>query len=193
MDVTLIHSCGKSCLEGGNLIESLAACREKGLTRFIGYSGDNEDLDYAIETGVFDCLETSVSFCNQQVLDASLPAAKKANLGVLAKRPIANSCWRNMSQYGGFYDDYSKVYTQRLERMGFTPERLGFEGDWVELALRFTLSEPGVHSALVGGMNLEHIQEDAGCVLKGPLPGTVLTAIRDIWRENDHGSWKGET
>lgn len=193
LDAVLIHSCSKRVLQRGDLIEALAACKQDGLTRFIGYSGDNEDLDYAIGVDVFDCLETSVSFCNQQVLDVLLPAAEKMNLGVLVKRPIANSCWRNMSQYGGFYDDYTKVYTQRLEKMGFTPESLGFEGDWVELALRFTISDPNVHSALVGGMNLEHFQENVKCVQKGSLPGQVFAAIRDAWEERDDGSWRGET
>jgi aryl-alcohol dehydrogenase-like predicted oxidoreductase len=193
VDVMLVHSCAKDSLENEDLMEALVVCKEDGLTRFVGYSGDNEALDAAIRISALDCLQTSVNICNQQLLDASLPAAREADLGVLAKRPIANSCWRNMSAYGGGYDNYSRVFTERLEKLGFTPESLGFEGDWLELALRFTVYQPGVHTALVGGMNLEHIQEDVELARKGPLPEPVLEAVRDAWKENDDGSWKGET
>ncbi len=193
VDVLLLHSCPSSDLKRDELISALFKIKERGLARFVGYSGDNEDLEYAIGMGVFDCIETSLSICDQINLDGTLTRAAAANLGVLIKRPLANSCWRDMTQYGSFYGDYSSPYTQRFKAMGLTTEALGFEGDWLELALRFTAYQPGVHAALTGGKNLDHIRGNVVLVEKGALPAGVIEGLRKAWKGHNDGSWKGET
>lgn len=193
VDVLLLHSCPVSDLKRDELIQALLKIKEGGLARFVGYSGDNEDLEYAIQMGVFDCIETSLSICDQINLDGTLVRASAANLGVLIKRPLANSIWRDMTQYGSFYADYTAPYTQRFKAMGLTTQDLGFEGDWLELALRFTLYQPGVHAAIPGGKNLDHIRSNVALAEKGALPEGVVEGIRKAWKGHNDGSWKGET
>ena len=170
LDVLLLHSCSLEDLRREELISALQQCKRDGMVRYIGYSGDREEFQAATGMDVFDCVETSVSFCDQQILKSALPSAKDKNLGVFAKRSLANTCWRDLSGYKG-YQDYTKAYTERLKAMGFTPESLGFDGDWVELALRFTVFQPGVHCALIGGINLGHVRNNTGIVSKGTAPG----------------------
>jgi aryl-alcohol dehydrogenase-like predicted oxidoreductase len=43
-------------------------------------------------------LEISVNICDQANIDSVLPAAQRHNVGVLAKRPIANAAWREASE-----------------------------------------------------------------------------------------------
>ncbi|MCB9768883.1 MAG: aldo/keto reductase [Candidatus Omnitrophica bacterium] len=193
LDVLLIHSCSKEALENEAMIEALLKCKSDGLARFVGYSGDRGDLDYALTLDSIDCIETSISICDQQVLDKSLPKAKVLNLGVFAKRPIANSVWRDMTKYGGPYGGYTAAYTDRLKQMDFTPEQVGFEGSWIELALRFTLFQPGMHTALVGGMNLDHVKDNLKIADQGPLPDSVQQKLTEVWAAHDDGSWVGQT
>lgn len=192
LDVLLLHSCPLEALQNEELLCALEQCKRDGLVRYIGYSGDREELLAAAEMEVFDCLETSVSICDRQVLRSALPRARENHLGVFAKRPLANTCWRDLSGYG-MYRDYARVYAERLQAMGFTPESLGFDGDWVELALRFSVFQPGVHCALIGGTRLEHVKSNVGIVSKGPLPKEVLDKLEQAWNAHDDGSWAGQT
>ncbi|NQU44641.1 aldo/keto reductase [bacterium] len=193
LDILLLHSCPEDRLEEAELIEALQKCKDDGLTRFIGYSGDGEALGRAIGMEALDCVETSVSICDQQVIDMYLPKAREGEKGILAKRPLANTCWRDMEQYSGMYGSYAEAYLQRLEKLGFSPESLGCYCDWIEMALRFTVFQPGVDSALVGGTSLAHVEENIHFINNGPLAEEVVQMIRDAWKEHDDGSWTGET
>lgn len=193
VDVLLLHSCSLDDLKRDDLITAFLKLKEWGLASYVGYSGDNEALEFAIQMGIFDCIETSLSICDQVNLDGTLARANEANLGILIKRPLANSCWRDMTRYGSFYDEYTAAYTRRFNTMNLSPQSLGFEGDWLELALRFTVYQPGVHSAIIGGKNPDHIREDVMLAGKGALPPEVVERLRKAWHEHNDGSWKGET
>ncbi len=191
LDVLLLHSCAADKLRNDAMIEALIKCKSDGLTRWIGYSGDAAALSTAIDMNVFDCIETSVNFVDQSVIDQHLPQAQKHNLGVIAKRPLANACWRQ--EMPGGYSEYARPYIERLGKMGFTPQSMGFDGDWAELALRFTVFQPGVHVGIIGGHNIEHIKANIAAVEKGPLPESVLSNLRQVWKEHAAPEWVGQT
>jgi aryl-alcohol dehydrogenase-like predicted oxidoreductase len=193
VDVVLLHSCDDETLDDQELLASLEACKQAGKTRTIGYSGDAVAAEKAVGMNLFDAIETSVNFVDQDCVDRYLTHARDNGLGVLAKRPIANGCWRDLDQFEGFYKDYIQPYVERREAMGLTPEAVGFGGDWAELALRFCLTQPGVDTAIVGSTNPEHIQQNVELVEKGPLPKDVNEAIRKLWHEHNDGSWLGKT
>src|SRR6185436_3797560 len=89
-----------------DVIDALERARERGWTRYVGYSGDGEAARYAIECGRFDTLQTSVSIADQEALDLTLPLARKKEIGVIAKRPIANVAWRYTRRPEAYYAHY---------------------------------------------------------------------------------------
>ncbi|MGH8337095.1 MAG: aldo/keto reductase, partial [Gammaproteobacteria bacterium] len=93
LDVVQLHSCDAATTRNDDLIAALLTARDRGHTRFIGYSGDGEDAAYAVATGIFDTLQISVSVADQQALDTVLPEAVARDMGIIAKRPLANAAW----------------------------------------------------------------------------------------------------
>lgn len=187
VDVVHLHSCSEEVLRQGDVIEVLQRAKEAGKTRFIGYSGDSTDALYAIRTDAFDSLETSVNIADQEAIELTLPEARKRNMGIIAKRPIANVAW--------MYDtlteeDYAYHYWKRLNELKY--EFLSDDAQRVvEIALRFTLSTEGVHTAIVGTAKPDRWQQNADLVAKGPLAQEQYDAIRARWQEIARADWTG--
>ena len=198
LDVMLLHTCDLDTLKKGEALGALATAREAGKIRFAGYSGDNEAAAYAAGHAEVAVLETSINIVDQRNIDVALPAAGEKNVGVIVKRPVANACWKNLTDQPGMYKNYAADYTQRLPKMAITPADLGFDGDpltvWPEIALRFTLSFPEVSSALVGTTNAANAQRNLDAAKKGPLPADAVAKLRDAFKRADpNGEWPGLT
>jgi aryl-alcohol dehydrogenase-like predicted oxidoreductase len=185
-------------LKRGEALGALAKARAAGKIRFLGYSGDNEEAAFAAALPEVDVIETSVNICDQANLDSVLPKARERNLGVLAKRPIGNAAWKPSQR--GLYTQYARPYAQRLRAMGLTPRDLGFDGDantlWPEIALRFTLAQPGVHVAITGTTDPDNARKNLEIVQRGLLPAAVVDGIREAFRaasKGASGQWQGLT
>jgi len=193
VDVLLLHSCRPEVLARQELLDALLEAQEAGKARFLGYSGDNDGARAAAGMSIFSVLETSLNICDQQVLDGWLPPARGAGMGVIAKRPLANACWRGPENLGEFYSDYAAPYVRRLEAMGLTPEGVGFDGPWAELALRFACFQSGVSTAITGSTDAAHLRANIEAVEKGPLDAEVVANIRGAWKDHHAGDWVGQT
>ena len=200
IDILVLHSCSLQVLEQGDALGALVAARDAGKVRFVGYSGDNEAAAYAASLDDVDVIEMSVNIVDQHNLDAVLPACQQRDLGVVAKRPLANACWKELSLQPGMYSQYAEVYTQRLAAMGIQPQDLGFQGhadiEWPEIALRFTISHEGIHSAIVGTTSLTNARANLAAMDKGPLPDDVVTKIRTAFNDAQQKlgqTWPGQT
>jgi aryl-alcohol dehydrogenase-like predicted oxidoreductase len=199
LDVVLLHSSGKDVLEKGEALEALLLAKQAGKLRFAGYSGDNEVASFAATLSGISVIETSVNICDQANLEGVIKAAQPRGIGIIAKRPIANSAWKPLSTQPGLYADYAKTYAERFAKMGLSLEALGLEGEparvWPEIALRFTLSQPGVHTAIVGTCHLEHAQANIDAVARGPLSTSARELIVAAFRKAEAASgkpWLGE-
>jgi aryl-alcohol dehydrogenase-like predicted oxidoreductase len=187
LDLIQLHSCELEDLQKGEAITALERARERGWTRYIGYSGDGEAARFAVECGRFDTLQTSVSIADQECFDLTLPLARKRGMGVIAKRPIANAAWRYARRPA---EPYYQAYWTRLRALDYPfvrdAERV------VSTALRFTLAAPGVHTAIVGTKRPERWPENARLLEAGPLPAAEVERIRARWRQVAEPSWTGE-
>lgn len=196
VDVMLLHSCSLEVLQRGEAIEALVKARRAGKIRFAGYSGDNEAGAYAAGHPEIAVIETSVNLADQVNIGKVLSVCVENDIGVLAKRPIANAAWKEISAQPGMYQSYAKTYTERLRAMGLSAEELGFAGSegWAEMALRFTLSLPGVHCAIVGTTRVESFEANVKAAEKGALPAEVVERIRESFKKADpEGKWTGQT
>ena len=186
VDLIQLHSCNLGVLKRGEAIKALQTARDRGLTRFIGYSGDGAAARYAVECGAFDTLQTSVNVAEQEPLTLTLPLAAEREIGVIAKRPIANAAMAQQQSRGG----YGYEYGRRLQKLDYDFIK---RRDAVATSLRFTLSVPGVHTAIVGTTRPGRFEENARHLEAGKLSAAEVKAIRARWSEVAERSWVGQT
>ena len=189
LDLIQLHSCKNEFLLQGEVIETLQRAVDKGYTRYIGYSGDNQEAIFAATCGAFDCLQTSISIADQSGIDTVVSLAKENNLGVIAKRPIANVAWRFSSLPPL---EYHHTYWRRLNVLRYPFMKEGLKHS-VKSALRFTLSVPGVHTAIVGTLTNGRWRENSDSLQDGLMSEEEFNVIRNHWEEFSEPTWVGLT
>jgi aryl-alcohol dehydrogenase-like predicted oxidoreductase len=175
VDVYFLHSCPLEVLRRGDLQDTLDDAAAEGLIGIAGYSGDNEALAYAAASGRFGAIECSVNVVDQWNLRHVV--GRVPELGVIAKRPIANAPWRFAERPTGHY---AELYWERLRELDLDPGELGGLG-WAELAVRFSAYAPGVHTAIAGTAKPANLRRNLEAAARGPLPPEVLDALDAAW------------
>lgn len=188
VDLVQLHSCDLAELKKGEVIEALVEARERGYTRYIGYSGDRDEAVFALECGAFDALQTSLSIADQEAIDLTMPLARERNVGVIVKRPIANAIWLQDERPA---DEYYQAYWDRLVELDYDFLK-GDVKEGVGTALRFAASVPGVSTLIVGTRKPGRWGENANVLREGVLPMDVYGGIRKRWEMVAEG-WRGET
>jgi aryl-alcohol dehydrogenase-like predicted oxidoreductase len=188
IDIVQLHSCSEVELRKGEAISALQTARDRGYTRYIGYSGDSHAAQFAVETGAFDTLQTSINIADQEAIDLTLPLAREKQMGVIAKRPIANAAWKTGHRP---IDSYHHEYWERLRKLNYDFLHGDLEKS-ISIALRFTLSIPGVQTAIVGTKKPERWEQNANLLRACPPGEATLGAIRGRWEDCAPRTWIGQ-
>ena len=195
IDLVQLHSCSQDELEMGACIEGLEQAKKQGKTRYIGYSGDSKTARWAIESGRFDSLQTSINVADQECIELLLPLAKEKQMGVIAKRPIANAAWRYDAKPE---NSYHQEYWRRLQELkyewasGEARAKTDISGP-AAVAMRFTAMQPGVCVLIVGTTKPERWKQNAELMEAGPLAKDLHDAIRARWKATAKADWIGQT
>src|SRR5688500_8702465 len=173
--------------EAIELTMPLARARQMGI---IAYRGGAVAARYAVEGGAFDTLQTSINIADQEAIELTLPLAREKQMGVIAKRPIANAASKENHKP---IESYHHAYWDRLNKLNYEFVRHLPLEESIAHALRFTLSVPGVHTAIVGTTKPERWQENAKLVEAGLLSEADYRTVRDRWEEIAPATWIGQT
>ena len=196
VDLVQLHTCTVEVLEKGDAIRALQDARDAGKTRFIGYSGDNDAAHWAVDSGLFDTLQTSFNIVDQTPRTTGLlEKADSAGLGIIVKRPVANSVWHAI-RTGRRRENlrpYSHAYYDRAVKVAEAGEIPGEPDDPMLTAFGFTLAHPQVDVVIAGTKNPDHLSDNVNMVNKAlPIdPGVVAEFQR---RFDELGAdWYGRT
>ncbi|MFT6986245.1 MAG: aryl-alcohol dehydrogenase-like predicted oxidoreductase [Psychromonas sp.] len=183
IDIVHLHSCPASVLKDASVIDALDELKHQQKIKLIAYSGENDDLTYAVHSNRFDSIMASLNFCDQRLINNQLPRAKEREMGVIAKRPIANAAWRFKDRPK---DNYAEEYWARMKTMA-----IDFGMSELEMAIRFSIFTYGVDSGIIGSVNLEHIKTNIEQINAGPLEQALLETIHSRFHCCDL-DWQGQ-
>ena len=155
VDLIQVHGYDVSYPTPDDVIEALLDAKEAGKTRFLGYSGENEAAEWAVDTGHFDTLQTAFNLADQRARYGLFDKARARGIGIIGKRPIANATWGRPERPAdsgtvGELWDRSKA----MADLGPMP---GAPDDPLELALGFVMAHADVDTAIVGTRNPDHM------------------------------------
>ncbi len=163
-----------------DVIEAVLDAKREGKTRFVGYSQENEEAIWAIESGLFDTLQTAFHIMDQRARYGILERAAAANMGIIAKRPVGNGMWgRDFRPEDHYENTVARRLGQRAQKMRALGPVEGEPEDRIETALGFVLAHPEVHTAIVGTRNPDHMRSNIEIVEdRLPLDGDVVAELR---------------
>lgn len=177
IDIVHLHSCNKDILEKGEVTEALTKMAQEGKIKVPAYSGDNEALEFAVHSGSFASIQSSINICDQKTVNTILHQAKQGYMGVIAKRPLANFAWHEKAN---LTDPVVEEYKRRIYEMN-----IDFGMPLEEAMIRFSTYTYGVDSILIGSTSIEHLKANLKLAAKGKLQDELIDKIKN--RFNDSG------
>ncbi len=183
LDVVFLHSCPLEVMVGRGNLEALIDARARGDVAAIGYSGQGEELTWALDSGAFDVVQVSVNVVDHEGL--GLLEGRTPRPRVMAKRPLGSAAFRALQAGDG--DDRRRL-RQRWEQAGLDdvidPERAA------ATLLRWALAQPVVDHVLVGTRHPRHLATAIAAAQEGPLDEQHVAAIEAAVAPHK-ASWPG--
>ncbi len=191
LDIVQLHSCGIDVLEQGDCIRALQDAKAAGKLRHVSYSGDNEDAHWAVDSGLFDTLQTSFNLTEQGGRTSGLlEKAEKRGMGIIIKRPIGGGTWARARRGERTPRGYDDEYLRRARQMAAEGELPGEPEDPILLALGFTLAQSEVDVAIVGTKNPAHMKSNIRQVEEDlPINQSAIDELRSRW-DKYGGGWR---
>ena len=160
LDLVQLHSCNKNVLEQGDAITAMMDAKTSGKTIFIGYSGDNENAHWAVESGIFSTLQTSYNIVEQGARSSNLlKKAAEHKMGVIVKRPIAGGSWAKArdKKMLASVRGYDEVYLNRATKMQSLGVIENEPDDGIFTSIKFVQNDPNISVMIVGTKNPSHL------------------------------------
>jgi hypothetical protein len=184
VDLVQLHSCTVEVLERGDVIRALQDAKAAGKTRFVGYSGDNENAKWAVTSGLFDTLQTSFNLVDQSARTNLFADVEAKDMGLIIKRPIGNAVWGADADPVPYQHipEYAAEYFRRAGVMSDEGPLTDNPNDRIRLALGFTFAHPEVDVTIVGTQQPRHMKSNLEMVAQ--LLGVSDATVADL-----HARW----
>ena len=168
VDVLQSHfSPARELLEQEKAVETLESLKRDGKIRFIGCSSILPNITDHIKMGVFDVLQIPYSALQPEHED-TIAAAARAGMGIVIRGGVAKGPPGKGQGSAALWDLWDKAKLDEL-----------LDGEHpTEFMLRFTITNPDIHTTVVGTLDPEHLIGNIASVLKGPLPASVYSEAK---------------
>ncbi len=182
LDLLQIHECecyGFDRIMGpGGALEGLRRCQTKGWCRYIGVTGRPPDLlARLVDTGEFDSVLTYFEYdlVTGAATHELLPAAQRHDVAVIAGSPA------RMGMFARPSDTHWERQSPAVQQARHDVERIVGQPihELADLSIRFLLSDPRVHSIVIGSSRIESLVSAIQASVDGPLEAGLLQQLRE--------------
>ena len=167
-------------------IPALGKIQEQGKARYVGITG----LPLKIFESILDRapVDTILSYCHYSINDTSLesllPYLEEKGVGIINASPLSMGL---LTKRGtpSWHPDPDKIKETCMKAAAFCKER---GEDIARLAVRFSMSNPRIHTTLVGTANPDNIRKNVEWIDE-PLDSELLEAVMEILEPVRNRTW----
>lgn len=199
IDVYQLHNPPPEVIERGEALQALLDLQHAGKIRMPAVSVSRaEDAFAVLRQPGFRAIQIIYNLIDQRPNALGiLDEAHRKGVGIIARVPLAYGFLTGKYQVGhrfGQFDHRARRSAGEVERYLSRAQRFrhlidrGVAGSMTELALRFCISHPYVHTVIPGLKTPEQVVEAVHAMSKGPLPGEALVGIHSdglAWAHED--------
>jgi aryl-alcohol dehydrogenase-like predicted oxidoreductase len=187
------------------VIPALESLKSQGKIKFFGITGlgDPDALHQVIDHGAIYTSQVFYNLLNPTAgghpdgpfpgidFKGLLPRAKRQRVGTIGVRALAAGALSGVqAKHPNAMPSVSPIASGptydadvRAAEILKTLVKDGHVGTLPEAAYRFIISHDAISTVLVGASTIEHLEEAAGAVNRGPLPAPALTRLSELWKE----------
>lgn len=166
----------------GPVMGVLEALKAEGRIRFLGLGGTTAyEMARLLRTGKFDVVLTAFNYSLlwQEAAHELLPAAREHGVGVVVGSPLQQGALaRRWDEVDSGARWLSKPRREQFRALYRLLDEI--ELPLPELALRFVLSNPDVHTVLSGVRSAGEVEQNVAAAGRGPLSDKLLSRIEEI-------------
>ena len=169
----------------GPALEVLQEMRDEGVIDYLGLGGTTAyEMAHVIRSGKFDVVLTAFNYSLlwREAEIEVIPAAKAQGMGIVAGSPLQQGALSR--RFDKQLDDPAMYWlsTQRKKQFRQLYALLDETGISVtEMAIRFVISNPAVHTVLMGARSAAEVESNVAAVEKGPLSAEILARLDEIY------------
>ena len=172
----------RECIDG-YLLETLLKLKEKGLTRFIGISTTLPDIKSYINWNDFDTFQIPYSTLDRKHED-SISSCNRRGFGTIIRGGVAlgesEKKLLNSNMLTKPIEEQSAINSWKVYEEANLDELRDPDDTPTGFLLRFAISNPNIHTTIVGTTNIQHLKENIKAVAKGPLQPDIYQNIIDL-------------
>jgi aryl-alcohol dehydrogenase-like predicted oxidoreductase len=169
IDLLQLHNPPMNLIAARDTYEPLEAMKREGLIRFYGVSvHPPEEGVAAVQATLPDTVQIVYNLARREAEDTFLPTAHAADIGVIAREPLANgflagaytaaSTWER----GDIRSRMPRPYVAQLAALGQRVREVAEQSGMTsaQLALKFVLDRPEIACAIVGMKTVQQVEEN---------------------------------
>ncbi len=170
LDVYLLHNPPPQVMGDARLYETLEALRQEGKIRAFGVSihSPQEGLD-ALRAGKIQVIQVALNLLHRDAAAALLPAALVADVGIIAREPLANG-FLSGKYTGAFRWEHGDIrhtwpaafVQQRAEQVRLLAPLVREDRTLAQAAILYPLALPGVSTVIPGAKTVSQVEENFG-------------------------------
>ena len=189
LDLIQLHTWEDGWLNDERILRAIESLRGSGKVRAVGLSLNRWEPGNgirAVRTGLIDAVQVIYNIFDQNPEDELFPACREKDVAVIARVPFdegsltgtltLNSTWpKNDWRSTYFVPENLKASVARADAL----KPLLRDGMTMpEMALRFILNNPDVHTAIPGMRKRKNVESNLAASDKGPLPADLHAQLR---------------